>query len=109
MEMTPDVLPSKLPEEKVAVYVQLEAAIAPATIIANPVFESEPAGLIFSDESRIDSDRTAVAFVTGGDVGTVYAVTATCQLSNGEIIQPVVALPVVSAIAQTTRTRPQVL
>jgi hypothetical protein len=109
MEMSPTTLPDKTPLEKIAIYLQLDTGISPLTIVSVPVFDSDPAGLVFSGASAIDDAMTAAAYVTGGDPGTVYAVSALCTLSSGEIVQPCVALPVVSPAEQAVTRRNTVL
>lgn len=109
MDMLPPLLPDKLPSERVAVYLQLATAIGTEFIVGVPLFASDPIGLVFSDETTLDGFRTAAALVSGGVEGTEYVVSAVCELDSGQIVQPVVTLPVVTPSFETLRRRPIVL
>lgn len=104
MKMYPSVLPSKTGQEMPALYLMLESGIGDATIAGDPVFVSDPEGLVFTGVTTIDDSRTAAAFVGGGVDGVDYAVSALCTLSTGEVVEPVVVLPVVADRAQTQPT-----
>ena len=109
MKMYPSVLPSKTGQEQPALYLMLETGIGTATIAGTPDFYSDPIGLTFTGATTIDDDRTAAAFVGGGEDGVEYVVSAVCTLSTGEIVEPVVILPVGSDRSQTLQRRPVIL
>lgn len=103
--MTPSVLPAKTPSEKVPVYFQLADDIGTDTIVGLPIFACEPQGLDFGYVSSLDGAKTAAALVGGGSENVMYVVSAICTLVSGQVIQPVMALPVVSLASETAASR----
>jgi hypothetical protein len=106
MDMLPSILPDKLPLEVVAVYLQLATRIGTDTIAGTPEFVSDPIGLVFTEAATIDAGKTAAALVGGGEVGVTYTLSALCSLSSGQVVQPVVGLPVIAPVTEVLQRRP---
>jgi len=101
MIMSPLSLHSKTPGEAVYVYLQLKPAIGSDTVSTTPQFTSDPPDLLFSMQGTTDAGQTATALVSGGIAGVNYTLSATCIMASGQILQPVVVLPVVAAKVET--------
>lgn len=107
--MVPQRLPAKTPSEMVSVYFQLAPHIGTDLITGVPIFSSDPPELLITYATVLDDGKTAAALVGGGEANTVYTVSALCTLVSGQVLQPVVALPVVEPASETMQRRPVTL